>query len=64
MDEYDNRPESFSTFVQGKLHIPEGAEFKDQWERVICPTIQATYVTQDAISTMRFKEHTRVSGNK
>ena len=43
--EYDNRPESFSMFVQGKLKIPEGAEYKDQWERVTCPTIQAKYAT-------------------
>ena len=28
--EYDNRPESLSTFVQGKVKIPEGAEYKDQ----------------------------------
>jgi hypothetical protein len=41
--EYDNGQESFSTFVQGKVKIPEGAEYKDQWERVICPTIQANY---------------------
>ncbi len=33
--EYDNGQESFSTFVQGKVKIPEGAEYKDQWERVI-----------------------------
>jgi hypothetical protein len=43
--EYDEGQESFSTFVQGKAQIPEGAEYKDQWERVICPTIQAKYVT-------------------
>jgi hypothetical protein len=42
--EYDNRQESFLTFVQGKVKIPQGAEYKDQWERVICPTIQANYV--------------------
>ncbi len=35
--------DSFSTFVQGKVQIPEGAGYKDQWERVICPTIQAKY---------------------
>jgi hypothetical protein len=34
-----------STFVQGKVKIPEGAEYKDQWERVIRPTIQAKYAT-------------------
>ncbi len=43
--EYDNSSESLSTFVQEKVKIPEGAEYKDQWERVICPIIQAKYVT-------------------
>jgi hypothetical protein len=43
--EYDNGPESLSTFVQEKVKIPEGAEYKDKWERVICPTIHAKYVT-------------------
>jgi hypothetical protein len=35
----------FSLFEQGKVKIPEGADYEDQWERVICPTIQAKYVT-------------------
>jgi hypothetical protein len=43
--EYDKGQDSFSTFVQGKVQIPEGVEYKDQWERVICQTIQAKYVT-------------------
>jgi hypothetical protein len=43
--EYDNKPESLPPFVQGKVKFPEGVEYKDQWERVICPTIQAKYVT-------------------
>jgi hypothetical protein len=43
--EYDDGPESLSLFVQGKVKIPEGAEYKDQWERVICPTIYTKYVT-------------------
>jgi hypothetical protein len=43
--EYDKGQDSFSTFVQGEVQIPEEAEYKDQWERVICPTIQAKYVT-------------------
>jgi hypothetical protein len=43
--EYDEGQDSFSTFVQGNVQIPEGADNKDQWERVICPTIQAKYVT-------------------
>ncbi len=42
--EYDDGQESFSTFVQGKVKIPEGAEYKDQWEIVISPSIQAKYV--------------------
>jgi hypothetical protein len=42
---YDEGQDSFSTFVQGKVQIPEGADYKDQWERVICPTIQAKYVS-------------------
>ncbi len=43
--DYDKGEDSFSTFVQGKVQIPEEAEYKNQWERVICPTIQAKYVT-------------------
>jgi hypothetical protein len=45
--EYDGRPESMSMFVQvqGKVRIPEKVNFKDQWERVICPTIHTKYVT-------------------
>jgi hypothetical protein len=33
--EYDDGPGSLSAFEQGKVQIPEGAEYKDQWERVI-----------------------------
>jgi hypothetical protein len=43
--EYDKGQDSFSTFIQGKVQISEGAEYKDQWERVIFPTIQAKYDT-------------------
>ncbi len=43
--EYDNGPESLLVFLQGKVKIPEGVEYKDQWARVTCPTIQAKYVT-------------------
>ena len=43
--EYDDRQESLSSFVQGKVKIPEGADYKDQWERVIRPTIHTKYVT-------------------
>jgi hypothetical protein len=43
--EDDKGQGSFSTFVQGKVQIPEGAENKDQLEGVICPTILAKYVT-------------------
>ncbi len=44
--EYDKGQDSFLTFLQGKEKISEGAEYKDQWERVICPTIQTKYVTR------------------
>ncbi len=43
--DYEEGQDSFSTFVQEKAQIPEGAEYKDQWERVICPTIQVKYVS-------------------
>ncbi len=43
--DYDEGQDSFSTFVQGKVQISEGADCKDQWERVICSTIQAKYVS-------------------
>jgi hypothetical protein len=43
--DYDKGQDSFSTFVQGKVQIPEGADYKDQLEKVICPTIQAKYVS-------------------
>ncbi len=62
--EYDKGQESFLTFVQGKVKIPEGVEYNDQWERVICPTIQAKYVTIRCYLNMRFKEHTRESAYK
>jgi hypothetical protein len=43
--EYDDSPDSLSSFVQGKVTIPEGVDYKDHWERVICPTIHTKYVT-------------------
>jgi hypothetical protein len=43
--DYDKGQDSFSMFVQGKVQIPEGADYKDQWERVVCPTIQVKYVS-------------------
>ncbi len=33
--DYDKGKDSFSTFVQGKVQIPEGVDYKDQWERGI-----------------------------
>jgi hypothetical protein len=32
--EYDKGQDSFSTFVQMNVQIPEGAEYKDQWENI------------------------------
>jgi hypothetical protein len=43
--EYDDSPDSLSLFVRGKVKIPEEADYKDQWERVTCATIQTKYVT-------------------
>jgi hypothetical protein len=43
--DYDKGQDSFSTFAQGKVQIPEGVAYKDQWERVIRPTLQAKYDT-------------------
>jgi hypothetical protein len=43
--DYDKGQDSFSTFVQGKVQIPERLDYKDQWERVICPTIQVKYAS-------------------
>jgi hypothetical protein len=47
--EYDDGPDSLSSFVRGKVKIPERADYKDQWEKVVCPTIQTKYVTISAI---------------
>jgi hypothetical protein len=43
--EYDEVQDRFLKFLQGKVKVPEGAEYRDHWERVIRPTIQAKYVT-------------------
>ncbi len=43
--EYDDSPDSLLSFVRGMVKIQEGADYKDQWDRVICPTIQTKYVT-------------------
>ncbi len=42
---YDNGPDSLLLFVRGKVKIPEGVDYKDYWEKVICPTIQTKYIT-------------------
>jgi hypothetical protein len=43
--EYDDSPDSLLSFVQGKVKILEESDYKDQWERVICPTIHTKYIT-------------------
>jgi hypothetical protein len=43
--EYDHCPNSLLLFVWRKVKIPKGADYRDQWERMICPTIQKKYVT-------------------
>ncbi len=62
--EYDKGQDSFSTFVQGKVQISEGAEYNYQWERVLCPAIQAKYVTIRCNLNNGFKEGIRVSEYK
>ncbi len=63
--EYDDGQDSLSTFVQGKVKIPEGAEYKDQWERVIRPIIQAKYVTiRCNLNNEIQRTYTRVSAYK
>ena len=42
---YSNDPESLSSFVKKKVKLAEGADFEEQWERVICPTIEMKYIT-------------------
>ena len=42
---YSDAPESLSSFAQRKLKMEEIDDFRGQWERVICPTIQMKYVT-------------------
>jgi hypothetical protein len=37
--------ESLSLFVWKKVKIAKGVDYKDQRERVICPTIQLRYIT-------------------
>ncbi len=32
-------------FARRKVKIAEGADYRDQWERVICPTIQLKNIT-------------------
>jgi hypothetical protein len=43
--EYEYGTNSSPSFVQRKVKIPEGADNRDQWERVICPTFQLKYIT-------------------
>jgi hypothetical protein len=42
--EYDNGPDSLSSFVREMVTIPEGTDYKDQWESVIYPTIHTKYI--------------------
>ena len=41
----DKSLESLSSFVQRQMKMEQVADFRGQWERVICPTIQMKYVT-------------------
>ncbi len=45
--EFSNKLDSLSVFVKRKIEssIPPSSDYRDLWERVICPTIQNKYVT-------------------
>ena len=45
--EFSNKSDSLSAFVERKMEssIPSTSDYRDLWERVICPTIQNKYVT-------------------
>ncbi len=45
--EFSNNLDSLSAFVKRKMEssIPLTSDYRDLWERVICPTIQNKYVT-------------------
>jgi hypothetical protein len=42
---YSDGHESLLSFVQRKMKMEDVEDFRGQWERVICPTIQMKYVT-------------------
>ncbi len=44
--EFSNKSDSLSAFVERKMEssIPSTSDYRDLWERVICPTIQNKYV--------------------
>jgi hypothetical protein len=44
MEYYDGH-DSLSSFEQRKVKVPKGVDYRDQWERVLCPTIQLKYIT-------------------
>jgi hypothetical protein len=62
--EYHDGPDSLSLFVWGKVKIPEGVDYMNQWERVICPTIQMKYVTIRCNLNKEVQKHKRVSAYK
>ncbi len=45
--EFSTNLDSLSAFVKRKMKssIPSSSDYRDLWERVICPTIQKKYVT-------------------
>jgi hypothetical protein len=47
VDGISNKLDSLSAFVERKMEssIPSTSDYRDLWERVICPTIQNKYVT-------------------
>ncbi len=62
---YDYGPKILLSFVWRKVKIAEGADYRDQWERLICPTIQLKYITIRCYLNNKAQNiHTRVSADK
>ncbi len=62
--DYDKGQDSFSTFVQGKVQIPEERSTRMNGRELCVQPFKQSMSLLGAISTMRFKEHTRVSSHK
>jgi hypothetical protein len=62
--EYDNRPESLSTFVQGEVKFQKEQSTRINGRELYVQPFKRIMSLLGAISTIRFEEHTRVSAYK